>query len=78
MLTAERLNFTVPQKLAEAAQRKSKETGVILSFVIQRALAKWIATGEIADVDPNVWESMMGAYKRGKPPKAKRVSKPKK
>jgi hypothetical protein len=62
--------------MAEAAKRKAKEMGVSVSFVLQRALAKWIATGEIADVDPLTWASMAGAESNA--PKQKRVSKPKK
>jgi len=46
-MTRVRINVTLPPDVAEAARRKSKETGVPLSAAIQRLLARWIETGEL-------------------------------
>jgi hypothetical protein len=50
MLTRETVTLSIPPGLIEAARKKAKETGVSMSFVAQRALARWVATGEIAPV----------------------------
>lgn len=47
-----RLLISLPEKLAAAARRKSKETGVPLSVAAQRLLASWIAGGTLPPARP--------------------------
>lgn len=51
-MTRARITLSIPPELAAAVRRKSAESGLAISFVVQRALAHWIATGEIAPVSP--------------------------
>lgn len=48
MSPTKRVNVSIPAELAAAAAAKSDSTGVPVSFVVTRALAHWVATGEIA------------------------------
>ena len=74
MLTRTQVTVSMPDHMAKAARRKAKETGVQLSFVVQRAIAMCLAEGAIApSVEEKTWESTEQIA-----PKQKRVSKPKK
>lgn len=73
MLTSEKVLVSMPEALAAAARRKSKETGVSLSSVVQRALARWVATGEIAPAveAEKTWPT--AAPSKGGPTKQKKL-----
>jgi len=69
MLTSERINITLTQELAEAARRKSKETGVPVSAAIERLLRNWVLTGELPSLqdlpeEKTSSESAKGGTKR--------------
>ena len=46
-MTHIRVTISLPPDLAEAAKRKSEETGVPVSTAVQRWLRYWVATGEL-------------------------------
>ena len=60
-----RTNFTLDPEILEAARRRSDETGVVVSFVVERALAHWVATGEIAPAVPQATTAPKRARRKG-------------
>lgn len=66
MMTRARVNLSLPPELAEAARRKSEATGIPVSVVVQRALAHWILTGELAPIaESSPAAAAAGQGKRG-------------
>ena len=51
-MTHIRVTISLPPDLAEAARRKSEETGVPVSTAVQRWLRYWVATGELPPASP--------------------------
>ena len=56
-MPTERIMVSVPDDLAKAVRKKSKQTGVPVSYIVQRAFAWWLKTGEVAPDAEKVWQS---------------------
>lgn len=46
-MTREKVAMSLQTELVAAAREKSRETGIPVSQIVQRALANWVETGEV-------------------------------